>query len=94
MGRTDPEFSTDRSRASLIDVCEVVAPSTIADQLRNDGWLRPNMPTAPDGTQVHPPARYPLPGNAGFDNDNDADDYNQAAKGGPASNASSSSGPP
>jgi hypothetical protein len=92
MGRTDPDFSTDRQRNSMFDVCEVTCPSTIGDQLRNQGYTRPNMPQGNQG-QVRVEPRYPLAGNAGFDTDNDADDYNTAAYGQPAS-TTSSSGPP
>lgn len=93
MARTDPEFSTDGNRReSMIDYCSVTKPSTIGDQLRNDGWLRPHMPTDPAGHQVHPPPNYPLAGNAGFDTDNDADDYNSAVYG-QSAGVTSSSGP-
>ena len=77
----------------MFDVCDVACPNTIGDQLRHDGYSRQNIPTGPDGQPVTYPPRYPLAGNAGYDTDNDADDYNTAAFQQPAS-TTSSSGPP
>jgi len=76
----------------MIDSRGVIYPSTIGDQLRNDGYRRTNMPVGNHG-QVTIPPRYPLAGNAGFDSDNDADDYNTAALYGENQSTSSSSGP-
>jgi len=91
MARIDPKNSTDRHRDPIegYDYCAQTAPSTIADQFRNQGYLRTDAPQGSDGPVRNPP-RYPLPGNAGFDTDNDADDYNTAAYGQSAATTSSS----
>lgn len=93
MPRLSDDHSTDRQRETMFDVCDVVCPSTIGDQLRNQGYTRPNMPQGNEG-QVQIPPRYPLAGNAGFDTDNDADDYNTAALSVQPASTTSSSGPP
>jgi hypothetical protein len=90
--RYSEDHGTNKKGASALDFCGSFGPSTIGDQLRNDGWLRPETPTAPDGTPVRPMPCYPLAGNAGFDTDNDADDYNTAVYQQPSS-ITSSSGP-
>jgi hypothetical protein len=93
MGRNTEEFSTGRQRVSMFDVCDVTCPATIGDQLRQDGYTNANIPQGSQGrVRVRP--RYPLAGNAGFDTDNDADDYNTAALQTAAQDVSSSSGPP
>jgi hypothetical protein len=78
----------------MIDICDITCPNTIGDQLRHDGYSRQNIPTGPDGGRVTVPPRYPLAGNAGFDTDNDADDYNTAALQSQPASTTSSSGPP
>jgi hypothetical protein len=93
VGRSSGEFDTGRQRESMTDYCAITHPSTIGDQLRNDGWLRPNMPTDGAGRQQHPPPRYPLAGDAGLDRDGDFDDYNPAAYQTQPQSTTSSSGP-
>jgi hypothetical protein len=89
----DDESSTHRERASMIDACEFLCPNTIGDQLRQQGSQRLNFRTTPDGRDEPTPITYPPAGNAGFDTDHDADDYNWAAQ--QQSDAvTSSSGPP
>jgi hypothetical protein len=93
MPRTDPEFSTDGNRrTSMFDVCEVTAPTTIGQQLRQDGYYNSSIGQGSEG-RVRVKPCYPLAGNAGFDTDNDADDYNTAVYG-QAADVTSSSGPP
>jgi len=91
MPRMDEEFSTHRLRQSIGDPSRYV-PDTLADQLRNKGNTKLEIPTDAAGNPSPVPASYPVPGNAGFDNDNDADDYNWAAY--QQGSTTSSSGPP
>jgi hypothetical protein len=93
MGRNSEQFSTDRQRVSMFDVCDVTCPTTIGDQLRQDGYTRTNIPQGSEG-QVRVKPRYPLAGNAGYDTDNDADDYNSAVYQTQPQSTTSSSGPP
>jgi hypothetical protein len=76
----------------MIDVRALTCPTTIAEQLRRGGNTNSDAPVGNDG-QVLQPVCYPMPGNAGFDTDNDADDYNTAAYG-QGNGITSSSGPP
>jgi len=88
----DEKFGTGRERSSMCDTGEFLRPQTIADELRQEGSHRLNFRTTPEGTDQPTPITYPPAGNAGMDNDNDADDYNWAAyQQGPTT---SSSGPP
>lgn len=86
------KFDTHRSRESMCDTGEFLKPDTIADQLRNQGGTRLNMRTDPAGNAEPVPITYPPAGNAGFDNDHDADDYNWAAQQG-MDGTTSSAGP-
>lgn len=95
MARTDPKNSTDRDRSGGVegyDYCAQTAPSSIADQLRRDGYLRTDMAQGSNGP-VTVPARMPQPGDAGTDTDGDADDYNPAAAGQQSAAITTSSGP-
>ena len=91
--RFDDRYSTGRQRRNDtgFDYAQTF-PDTVGDQLRLEGYSKGDQPQGSDGL-MRVKARYPIPGNAGFDTDNDADDYNTAAYQQPAS-TTSSSGPP
>lgn len=93
MPRMDESHSTHRDRTSMGDTAKFLTPDTIADELRNQGNQRKDFRTAPDGTCSPLPITYPPAGNAGFDTDHDADDYNWAAHQ-QMDGTTSSSGPP
>jgi hypothetical protein len=93
MGRDDPEFDTGRQRRSMFPVEELIKPVTIAEQLAREGATHSDPPQGNQGQILDRPC-YPLAGDAGFDTDHDADDYNTAAHQTQPQTTTSSSGPP